>query len=345
VDSVADLASLSQAVFAKARDDSYRIGFGWVDNFSLVTEEELVASLRAKLAEDVLASPTPASVDVLIADDLAGSNDGRTIGYILLPRERRSAAKRLTLPIGQINGILEREGVNGLDQELRFIDDSGELIGAATIQESLCADLEVAGEQFVASDGNFYRVDVDFVTRINAQVSNISASEIALPCYDGEPEGDYNTRAAAESDDLILLDRRLVVLPGESQVEACDLLHASGALIHVKRKGKSGPLSHLFFQAANSCQLLRRSAEFRAQFGDLARSAANVEVGRRRQVPDFGSLASGPGPEVVFAILGLWRNKTALNLPLFSRIALVDAVRSIGQMGFDVRLNLVDVCE
>jgi uncharacterized protein (TIGR04141 family) len=42
-------------------------------------------------------------------------------------------------------------------------------------------------------------------------------------------------------------------------IEASDLISQSGALVHLKLKGKSSVLSHLFLQAANSCELLRRS--------------------------------------------------------------------------------------
>ena len=71
-------------------------------------------------------------------------------------------------------------------------------------------------------------------------------------------------------DDFILLDRALIELPGEYGVEVSDLVSSSGALIHVKRKGKSSVLSHLFLQAANSCELLRRSPPARDQFMTLA---------------------------------------------------------------------------
>jgi hypothetical protein len=46
----------------------------------------------------------------------------------------------------------------------------------------------------------------------------------------------------------------------------------SGALVHLKRKGKSSVLSHLFLQAANSCELLRRSARARDELGRLVRA-------------------------------------------------------------------------
>jgi hypothetical protein len=60
-------------------------------------------------------------------------------------------------------------------------------------------------------------------------------------------ECEWNRSVAANQPaDFVSLDTELVRLDGESPFEGADLVHRSGALVHVKRKGRSSALSYLF---------------------------------------------------------------------------------------------------
>jgi uncharacterized protein (TIGR04141 family) len=161
------------------------------------------------------------------------------------------------------------------------------------------------------------------------------------------PEGTYNQSVGrADPDRFAVLDHSLIRLPGETGIEACDLVGASGALVHVKRKGKSSVLSHLFLQAVNSCDALRWSTEAQQQLKEMIKAhgaspalvASSLEALARLQ-------RGGHDIEVVFAFLGDWRQRTITSLPLFSRISLVQAARRIGQLGYQASVKLVDICQ
>jgi len=266
----------------------------------------------------------------------------------VFPHERGTGHGRVTLTTSMISHLLTgfdgtSERVDALNSELRFLDDSESKIGTASVLECLSANLRLGDVEYIAYDGDFYVVDKVFVEQVDAELRDIPVSLIDYPAYRGETEPGYNSRVGRDyPHEFIELDRALIVLPGQYGVESSDLVSASGALIHVKRKGRSSVLSHLFLQAANSCELLRWSAaardqlqtmlETRAHNSDIARSVIDAHKAAWQQREEI---------DVVFAFLGNWRGKTAASLPLFSRISLVTQARRIGTLGFRPTIALI----
>jgi uncharacterized protein (TIGR04141 family) len=351
VECIADLVKLSEELRSRSSTDGYKQAFGWVDNITPVDDESLIELLRPRLVTDLFTEPVPPTVDALLPDDLIDVGDDRSIQYVLYPRERQHSACRTTLTVAmlsQLAAVLRDPAQPSalLDCELRFLDEAREFVGAATILECLCADLAVDGEQYVVCDGDFYQVDRTFVQRIDEELRRLPQSGLALPCYRGGTEGAYNQGAGrAEPDRFAVLDRSLIRLPDETGIEACDLVSASGALVHVKRKGKSSVLSHLFLQAVNSCDALRWSPEAQAQLREMIKAHGTSPALVSSVLQAFDRLERGGHDiEVVFAFLGDWRRRTITSLPLFSRVSLVQAARRIGQLGYRASVKLVDIC-
>jgi len=351
VQDIADLVKLSEEVRSRSSTNRYKDAFGWVDNITPVDDEPLVDLLRQRLVTDLLADPVPHTVDVLLPDDLLDVGDERSIQYILYPHERRDSACRITLTIAMLSQLVTRSHhlarpSDALEMELRFLDEAREPVGTATILECLCADLTVDHEQYVAYDGDFYRVDRAFVQAIDNQLGGLPESDLALPCYRGQTEGGYNLSVGqAHPERFAVLDRSLIWLPGETGIEACDLVAASGALVHVKRKGKSSVLSHLFLQAVNSCDALRHSAEAREQLRVMLKQRSASQALATSALEALTRLERrGDDLEVVFAFLGDWRQRTVTSLPLFSKVSLVQAARRIGQLGYRASVELVGAC-
>lgn len=223
-----------------------------------------------------------------------------------------------------------------LDAELRFLDESGDRIGSATVLECLSVNLIRAGHNFIVYDGDFYSVNQSFVERINNELNEVPLSSIDYPRYKGETEPAYNTMVGRDYPDrFVLLDRAMIELPNEYGIEASDLVSSSGTLIHVKRKGKSSVLSHLFLQVANSCELLRRSPLARQQLVTLIRERArNDRIVATVEAAYLQAEERGTEIEVAFAFLGDWKGKTITSLPLFSRISMVSEIRRVSNLGF-----------
>ena len=352
VECVADLVKLSEELQSRSSTNGYKQAFGWVDNITPVDDEPLIELLRQQLVAHLLTQPVPSIMDALLPDDLIDLGDDRSIQYVLYPRERQQSACRTTLTVAMLSQLATglrdpAQPSAALDCELRFLDEAREFVGAATILECLCADLTVGGELYVVCDGDFYRVDRTFVQRIDDELSRLPESGLVLPCYRGGTEGSYNQSVGrADPHRFAVLDRSLIRLPDETGIEACDLVSASGALVHVKRKGKSSLLSHLFLQAVNSCDALRWSPEARAQLREMIKAHAASPTLAASALQAVGRLEGGGHDiEVVFAFLGDWRQRTITSLPLFSRVSLVQAARRIGQLGYQPSVKLVDICQ
>jgi uncharacterized protein (TIGR04141 family) len=310
--------------------------FRWIDNIRFIDDPTLVSELRIQLASEIMDNPDSALIDTILPDDLIETGDDRSIRYILFPYERGFGQGRVTLAMAAVGNLLNQLQVSdsgdvGLDADLRFLDESGDLIGTATVLECISATLKRGDDEFIAYDGDFYAVNHSFVSRIDDQLTKIPYSGLRYPPYGGQTEPAYNEGVARDHpDEFVRLDGAVIELPDEYGVEPADLVSASGALIHVKRKGKSSVLSHLFLQAANSCELLRRSEQAREQLSSLIRErAADDKIVTAIEAAHATAQNHESEIEVAFAFLGNWRGKTITNLPLFSRISMVNEARRV----------------
>jgi uncharacterized protein (TIGR04141 family) len=345
-----ELTELASIALERSGANEYKEMFSWIDNIRPVDEPGLTRDLRAQLTCEILANPDSAMIDAILPDDLIETGEDRSIRYILFPRERGIGQGNVTLTMTAIARLLDQTrdgdaGDVGLDADLRFLDESGELIGTATVLECISATLKRGDAEFVAYDGDFYAVNHSFVSRIDAELSKISLSGLRYPRYGGETEPVYNMAVARDHpDDFVLLDRALIELPDEHGVEAADLVCSSGALIHVKRKGKSSVLSHLFLQVANSCELLRRSTPAWQQLSQLIRErAASDPVIASIEAAHAAARNRESELEVAFAFLGDWSGKTITSLPLFSRISMVNEARRVSNLGFRPTVALISM--
>ena len=118
------------------------------------------------------------------------------------------------------------------------------------------------------SEGTWYRVDDNFLGRLNDFVAGMKKGVVDLPDYDGDKDEEaYNERAwKANKSQLVLLDQKFIRYETRGKVEICDLYSKQKQLIHVKRLNSSSTLSHLFNQGAVSAELLRDEIGFRREF-------------------------------------------------------------------------------
>ncbi len=347
LESLADLVQLSIELLELSTGSSYQAMFSWVDNIRVVEDDSIISQLQQQLVDDLRSNPIPARVDAILPDDMLEADDERAIRFVVYPRERRASVDRTTLTaemLGELVAASSRAVTSSavLNRELRFLDDSRQVIGRARLIDCICADMEFGSEQFLAYDGDFYQVDRSFVQRIDNELSQLEHSTLDFPPYSGGTEPDYADYVGTDrADQFVVLDRTLIRIEGESGIEASDLVARSGALIHLKRKGKSSKLSHLFLQVANSCELLRRSSVARSALSELINSKARSQALAEQIREAHESMLPGEGLEVVFAFLGEWRKRTVTSLPLFSRISLVQESRKVANLGYRPTVALI----
>lgn len=139
----------------------------------------------------------------------------------------------------------------------------------------------------------------------------------------GEISGEtkYNLDQIAGRDDLVRLDTDTIPSLGR-KIEACDLLHADGYLIHVKKYSDSQTLSHLFSQGYVAAQTLTDDPEYRHAFIEKVEGLS----------ADFTDVATEAPQKVTFAIAVEGDREIPSSLPTFSKVNLRGFVRKLRRM-------------
>jgi uncharacterized protein (TIGR04141 family) len=184
------------------------------------------------------------------------------------------------------------------------------------------------GQWFKVSEG-FYRAEVDFVASLPPLGLDLPEAE------EGVDEGDYN-EGAAEAIGALCLDRKNVNLPDGDKVEVCDLLTDGPALVHVKKRGSSSNLSHLFSQGLVSAEMLLGDGRFRTSAREIVRAEdSSYERHFPEERPEPGDYVIG------YVVITRSKRETPLTLPFFSVVNLASAARRLRTLGFEVAVQAV----
>jgi Family of unknown function (DUF6119) len=97
---------------------------------------------------------------------------------------------------------------------------------------------------------------------VYAYANELPETSLPLPEPDAGTDEDRYNRKAAKAVDGLLLDK-LLVFEGPDKMEICDVITRDRALVHVKQRGSSSTLSHLFAQGVNCAERLLEDPEFR----------------------------------------------------------------------------------
>lgn len=200
------------------------------------------------------------------------------------------------------------------------------------------AEIDFDGGKFILSDGCWFKVNSDFVSRTDFAFSNIFKSSLNLPLYRGGGEGLYN-KSVSEMypGTYALLDdsNKIFHGGGKGQVEVCDLLSIDKNLIHVKVYGKSQVFSHLFSQGFVSGQLIQIDSDFRRKIIEKVPPAFK---------PLFSEHSKPKDQEftITYAVISDSEGD-GLSLPFFSRVNLVNTVKVLNGFGFRVELLKIKV--
>ena len=189
------------------------------------------------------------------------------------------------------------------------------------------------GQLYTLSAGQWYRVSLSFQQQVNEYAEALPRLDIGLPDADDDcTEGEYITKAVAATDALSL-DQQLARDSVPTPVEICDMLTATGQLIHVKKRGRSSTLSHLFAQGLVSAELLLQNPQFRAEArtktAALDPAYADVLPAQPPARDDY---------EVSYVVItrGRRRADAPLTLPFFSVVNLRAAAQRLRALGFKV---------
>lgn len=225
--------------------------------------------------------------------------------------------------------------------KLVLADENGTAKDSYNIYRSLIFDVELSGDTYHLCDGDWYKVESDYVTRLQDFLDPCYEDQAALPAYNHATESAYNIAVAKDDNSFLCFDTASVTPKGQTAIEPCDLYTASngtGTLYHVKVSTRSSQLSHLFAQGQNSVELMKSEAEAREKMKGLIKAKLNGQDEATYLAPiDNGAY------KIVYAIVSK-KVKTgkSKNLPLFSRISLMRSIKSLSMMNVSAVYCFVD---
>ena len=176
-----------------------------------------------------------------------------------------------------------------------------------------------------------------FDNLISNFIVRISKNAVSLPDCDkawlsvNQKEAKY-VEEAAKNANLMNLHTNNCMIEGD-QVEPCDLLHRTGALIHVKIWTQSATFSHLLAQGAISAASLLRYSHFRDH---VAASAKKHKSAIKSLFPTKGFITSKL--DVILALISKQKE-----LPFFSRLNLMREGQRIERLGYRVSYHRIEV--
>lgn len=225
---------------------------------------------------------------------------------------------------------------------LRLTDEDGNPRERYAIFNCLIFDTTLSGgaETYHLCEGNWYRIENDYIAKLKTLLDPL-CSDLSLPTYDHDGEGEYNLAVAAGDNAIICLDKGNISSPGQTQIEPCDLCTVANGytvFIHIKISTMSAQLSHLFNQGTNAIELLKLDVDAAVRLKATIAEKAAVGV-----ADQFTQPIEDQKFHVVFGIV-THKNKDQKsgNLPLFSRISLMRNMKALQIMSVRASFGFIE---
>ena len=308
-------------------------GFDWVDNIAEVRDIKVIESLNNELFDairkhqtDNLTIVPPETTDWDHVEGFCYSGMGKTTA--------KAENYRLDLdPMDYFNSVRPETNVkNKIKHDKLWAINSDETpFVVSSIYNAIVYQANYKGGNYILSSGSWYQVNNVFFDRVNSFITaSIKMSSIVLPdCATNEKEGDYNERAAKGNADFCLFDKKLTSVEyGPKSIEACDIFTRQKQFIHVKNRGYSAQLSHLFAQGKVSAECFASDKEFRHQVSMRARKSFGTAVF------DYKTRPKPDEFEVVYAIIHNNKQDLISHLPFFSKVNLMMTAQELERMHF-----------
>lgn len=336
-----ELKDKLELYYSAYTDDRYkRIGFEWVDNVAEIRDSVLSESLDFQLSYAIekhnvehlhIAPPETTDWDRIIGFCYSG------VGKKIEKPENYS----LNLDVEEyVKNIRENCNVYAKIRrdKLYAMNSDGVPFSICSIYAALVFQTEYEGKSYIFCSGSWYQVETSFFNQVNNFIQNrIPLSSISLPeCPKDKKEGQYNEMVANGNPDYCLFDCKLLSADGSpKKIEACDIFTKGKQFIHVKNKGQSAQLSHLFAQGKVSAECFSSDESFRKQVVEIAIEKFGSEPF------DAASKPKSDEYEVVYAIIDDKDSDINTKLPFFSKVNLMLTAQELERMHFKYSVCLI----
>lgn len=317
--------------YRRYTEETYRERFAWIDNIKYVREKAAIERLNTKLIQTIneeafdrvwMAVPEVVKWEDIRDFKISGVEDTYNDIYI----EKVVSSMR--------NDLTCLDQLQSKRIYARASRDENETVYEWSAYKCIIAEIELEGQAYSLNNGKWYKINNDFVDRINQQYSNIPLCQDEFVDYTHENEDSYNAALKEALDDSYLLHTYKIAIGGGqgNNVEPCDVMWRN-KLIHVKRNGGSSQLSHLFNQALVAGQMWIDQS-FREQL-----RLKMQEEGYRGAVPEPYHASDY---EIVIAIINRF-TEVRPKIPFFSKVAMCFTATNIRNLGYSLTLKNIPV--
>jgi uncharacterized protein (TIGR04141 family) len=325
------LPALATTLLKASRATRYRKHFGFIDDMKAERDKTMIQRLDHVLVTsirdrelDAIHLAVPEAIDW---QDVAG------VRFSFRARDQELQSDP------RISIYRDLRGANDISVA-RLKSDKVEAMDAAddtvtrrrwSVYNCIVCETEVGDKVYVLSGGDWYSVKKSYRDKVVAFALTLPTLTSGMPlAVASEAEDEYNRRAASAIGGLNM-DRALVSLDGPDRVELCDILTRDGIFIHVKKRGRSSTLSHLFAQGVTATELMLEDDVF---LKDATRLVESLDPTFAKAIPS--RTGAREQIRVAYVILSRSRRTTPFGLPFFSLVSLQAAAHRLKAAGVEV---------
>lgn len=309
--------------------------FEWVDNINKIKDTDTILLLDMELDEKLLSDKELdhcwlGEPEIVDWETQAGYSFDQ---YYKTPIYPTLEIKELASYIDTHNK--EKFCTDSLKKQIIHINNEDHRsIKSWSAYRCLYAELVYGNEQYVLRNGIWYRINQDFVTRIDTYLKDLPAYDFTLPIYNHEREDEYNDHVIKNDNSFTLFDKKPIGLGGRhDKIEFCDILRNFTDLIHVKYYRSSSTLSHLFSQGCVAAESFISDKDFRRKL--------NTKLPEQMKIKDINTRPESKNYCIVYAIA--INRDIPLKLPFFSKVTLKNAFKTLRALDFEVKLARIEV--
>jgi uncharacterized protein (TIGR04141 family) len=344
--SATNLVGFCSTLLDLYKKDDFRTTFPEIENVMPVRDPDKIALLTDRLVD---------------AMRTRSQNPYLTVPAILEPRQAAyfvefsgvgTSLRYKDVYIDRYYEYLEAKGhsVEGIDaisleaHRLKLTDDDGRSPKGWPILKCLLFDtcLDDGTQTFHLADGNWYAVENSYIAKLRTRLDPL-CFDLGLPAYRHTDEGSYNAAVADSNTSYVFLDKSNIAPAGQKAVEPCDLYSVEDGiaiLYHIKRSTVSTKLSHLFNQGVSSIELIKSEETCM----EALKKSISTRAPGNSQDGLFAPLKDSKFRVVYGIVTHRFEKKDQASaiLPLFSRISLMRAARSLRMYSADCRFGFIE---
>lgn len=320
------------------KSDAYKKnGFEWIDNVREVRDVETKRELEKLLIGKIQRKES----DNLFLSLSETIDWNSTKGFMLT-----GTGKRIDNPKNYIPDLDIMDYLVNLESDVKLekikhdkvmvLNLNEEKYPISSVYAALVAQIKYQEELYILCNASWFKIETNFYKLVRNFVASIPVSTIEFPkCDKEEHEGPYNERISA-LENFVLMDQKWVgVNGGVRKVESCDIFTRDKQFIHIKNRGNSGQLSHLFSQGRVSAECFMGDKEFRKQVYNLVKKKLGKDIFDYKKKPASEEF------EVIYAIISNKVGPVEENLPFFSLVNLMLAVQELDRMHMKYSVKMI----